>query len=91
MDKNFTPAGTIQPPEGKPIELWHGGGIVKGYKRDGAWHTEDGTSISVEGWRLIEKPETEPPKTKPPVASKPKPTAKPVKPASKKKSPKRKH
>ena len=82
MDKSFIPAGTAQPPEGKPIELWHGGGIVRGYKRDGAWHAEDGTSIGVEGWRLIEKPKTEP-------ALKPKPAAKAVKP--KKKSSKRKH
>lgn len=56
MDETFTPVHGARPPEGKLIELWHGGGIIKGYKADGAWHMEDGTPISVDGWRLIEKP-----------------------------------
>ncbi len=57
MDKSFYPAGTQQPPEGKRIELWHCGGIVKGFKRDGTWYLENGTSIGVDGWRPIEKPQ----------------------------------
>lgn len=54
MDKTFNPAST-QPPEGKIVELWSGG-IVRGYKRDGVWFTENGTRVMAAGWRSVDKP-----------------------------------
>lgn len=68
MDKSFTPAaGKPLPPEGKTVEGWHSNEIIKCRKVDGTWENEDGETIQVEGWRLIEKPkEGEPPPPPPP-------------------------
>ena len=54
MDETFqSPNVNPQPPPGKMVEVWHGGACIKGYKRDGSWHAEDGTNITIEGWRMI--------------------------------------
>lgn len=53
MDETFKSPNTDRPPPGKIVEVWHGGECTKGYKRDGSWHAEDGTPITIEGWRLI--------------------------------------
>lgn len=57
MDDTFTPAGVKPyPKEGKQVEVWSANSIIKGYKSNGSWHDEKGTSIMVDGWRSCDKP-----------------------------------
>ena len=65
-----TPASHRRPARTRPkatVEGWHSNEIIKCIKRDGSWENEDGETIQVEGWRLIEEPkEGEPPREQPP-------------------------
>lgn len=56
MDATFSPPNVGNPPDGQRVEVWTGGECVKGYKKEGRWHAEDGTAIMIDGWRAIEKP-----------------------------------